>query len=660
MVNAFEKFPNLLTPVKVGGVVFRNRMFCAPTGHADIASDGQPSIEVVMYFERIAIGGAATVAEGEVCVDPAEFREGRWPREITRLTNYNYSRTAGVISRHGAVPSMELYFSGSGPHPISRAMAKAMGAPLEGPVEMTLPDGHKVVAMTEGRIFEIIEGYGKAALAAKRAGFGMVAIHATHGRAHQHWMSPIINNRADKWGGTVENRCRFAVMALDEIHRVCGGDFPVEIRISGSEIIKGGYGIDEGCRIAEQLDGHADIINVSVGSLDSYNPESFSRTTPSMFYPQGCNVECAAEIKKHVKKSLVGTAGGLSDPYFMEEVLASGKADIVYMARQLICDPDLPNKVRTGRPEEIRKCMRCLQCFTECVSHGDLLCAINPEANRDRENFYSLPPPRKQRVIVIGGGISGMQAALTAGRNGHDVILCEKSGELGGRILCEGDVPFKKRLHEYIGRQKELIGGMNIDLRLNTEVTPEYVKGEQPDVIIAAVGSEPITPDIPGINGDNVRQAIDVFKNPALAKGKTVILGAGLVGTELAIYLKGLSGVDVEIVEMRGDISDGGNMCHKRAVEDMIIQKSIPVYFNTEAFEITDKGVKCRGPEGEVFHNADTVIHAVGMRPLQDEAIAFNGCAPVFHMIGECRKAANILHATGSAYTAAKFIGRYI
>jgi 2,4-dienoyl-CoA reductase-like NADH-dependent reductase (Old Yellow Enzyme family)/thioredoxin reductase len=656
MVNAFETFPNLLYPLKVGNVVFRNRIFNAPMGHTEIAYDGQPTIDGVMFFERKAIGGAATVAEGEVAVDPAEFRVGRWPRQITRMNNYNYPRFASVVSRHGAVPVIELYFSGGGPHPAS----KMLGTPLEGPVEITTPDGKKYPPMTEKRIFEIIDGYGKAALAAKNAGVGRVCIHAAHGRALQQWMSPSMNTRTDKWGGNPENRCRFAVLALDEIKRVCGGDYPVEIRISGSEIVKEGYGVDEGCRIAEQLDGHADIINVSVGWLDGYTcAESFARTSLSLFYPQGRNVEYAAEIKKRVKKSLVGAVGGLNDPYYMEDILATGKADIVYLGREVICDPDLPNKVRTGRPEEIRKCMRCLQCFTEGVSHGDFLCAINPEVNRDRENYYSLPTPKKQRVLIIGGGISGMQAALTANQNGHDVILCEKSGELGGQILCEREVPFKENLHKYIEQQKVLIGGTNIDLRLNTEVTPEYAKNERPDVILAAVGSEPIKPNIPGINGDNVYQAIEVFRKPALAKGKTVIIGAGLAGAELAIYLHDLSVCEVEIIEKLGDINNGGNVCHKRAIDDMMEQKNIPIHFNTKAVEITDKGVKCIGPEGEVFFNADTVIHAVGMRPYQDEALTFDKCAPVFHMIGDCRTAANILYATSSAYTAAKFIGRY-
>jgi pyruvate/2-oxoglutarate dehydrogenase complex dihydrolipoamide dehydrogenase (E3) component len=251
-----------------------------------------------------------------------------------------------------------------------------------------------------------------------------------------------------------------------------------------------------------------------------------------------------------------------------------------------------------------------------------------------------------------------MQAALTASKNGHDVVLCEKSGELGGKILCETEVPFKQGLHDYILLQRALIAKSNIDLRLNTEVTQEYAQTERPDVIIAAVGSDPVTPSIPGINKSNVYQAIDVYKNPSLIKGRVVILGAGFVGTELAIYLKEF-GIDAEIVEMLGDISDGGNSTHKSAIIDMITQKNIPIHFNTKAVEITGDGVKCQGPDGETFYEADAVIHAVGMRPLHDEALKFSRYTKDFHMIGECRKAANILYATSTAYAASRLIGRF-
>ena len=653
MINAFETFPHLISPLKIGNVVFRNRMFASPVNSAEIISDGQPSLEAVAYFERKAMGGAAAITYGEVDVDPDDYREGRYPREITRMSNYNYARLASAVKRQGAVPVLELCFSG-----IHARMYTGAGKPAWGPVDMTSLFGDKVAAMPEEKILQIIDEFGNAALAAKNAGFDMIGLHGAHGFGLQQFMSPTMNTRTDRWGGNPENRCRFAVMAIDKIKQLCGRDFPVEIRISGSEIIKDGYGIDEGCEIAEQLDGHADIIHVSVGAINRFGAETFSRTHVSMFYPHGVNVEYAAEVKKHVKKSLVGTVGGLNDPYQMEQILASGKADIIYMGRQLVCDPEFPNKARRGCVDEIRKCIRCLNCFAEGVRHGDLICAINPEIGREREVYRALPVPEKQRVLVIGGGIAGMQAALTANKNGHDVVLCEKSGELGGKILCEAEVSFKKVLHDYILQQRALIAKSSIDLRLNTEVTPEYARAECPDVIIAAVGSDPVTPNIPGINKSNVFHAIDVYKNPSLVKGRVVILGAGFVGTELAIYLNEL-GIETEIIEMRGDISDGGNSTHKNAIFDMITQKNIPIRFNTKAVEITADGVKCESPEGEAFFDADAVVIAVGMEPLHDEALTFFRCAKDFHMIGECRKAANILYATGTAYAASRLIGRF-
>jgi 2,4-dienoyl-CoA reductase-like NADH-dependent reductase (Old Yellow Enzyme family)/thioredoxin reductase len=628
-------------------------MFASPVNAADIAPDGQPTLDTVAHFERKAMGGAAAIVYGEADVDPEDYREGRYPREITRMSNYNYARLASAVRRQGAVAVLELCFSG-----IHARMYTGGAKPAWGPVDMSPPFGGKVAAMTEEKILQIIDEFGNVASAAKNAGYDMVCLHGAHGFGLQQFMSPTLNTRTDRWGGNPENRCRFAVMAIDKIKQRCGQDFPVEIRISGSEIVKDGYGIDEGCRIAEQLDGHADIIHVSVGAINRFGAETFSRTHVSMFYPHGVNVEYAAEVKKHVKKSLVATVGGLSDPYQMEHILATGKADVIYMGRELVCDPEFPNKVRRGRIEEIRKCMRCLTCFAEGVGHGDLLCAINPEIGREREVYRALPTANKQRVLVIGGGIAGMQAALTASKNGHDVVLCEKSGELGGKILCESDVPFKKDLHDYIRLQRSLIAKSSIDLRLNTAVTPEYAQAECPDVIIAAVGSDPVTPSIPGISKSNVHGAIEVYQNPSLAKGKVVILGAGFVGTELAIYLKDF-GIDAEIVEMLGDISDGGNSTHKNAVFDMITQKNIPIHFHTKAVEITGDGVKCQNPDGEVFYNADTVIHAVGMKPLHEVALKFNRSAKDFHMIGECRKAANILFATGTAYAASRLIGRF-
>jgi len=660
MVDAFKTFPHLLAPLTIGDVTYRNHMFCAPTGHTDDIAPGQPSQDGLMAFRRIAIGGAATVAEGEVIIDHTEFTDGKWPRDIVNRQNYNYARMADAAKRHGAVPTMELSFSGSGPHKSTIAMALKTGRVLEGPMDDDArSDGLKVKAMTEERILEVIRDFGLGALAAKSAGFPMVSIHGAHSRAFQHWFSPFENRRTDKWGGeSPENRARFAVMAIDEIHRVCGRNFPVEIRISGTEILPDGYTVQDAALIAEQLDGHADIINISVSHSDTMHPESFSRTHLSMFYPDGCHAAISAEIKKHVKKSLIGVVGGMSDPYVMEKILAEGKADIIYMARPLNCDPDLPNKVRAGKPETIRKCMRCLTCFSEMVGHGDMVCALNPEAGREREEFFSLPPARKMKVLVIGGGIAGMEAALTAEKCGHSVTLCEKTGELGGRILCERDVPFKKNLHDYIELQKAKLLASTVEVRLNMEMTPAEAKQMQPDAILCAIGSEVSVPPIPGIDGPNVYSGVEIFRNPTLAKGRIVILGAGLVGTELAIYLKSL-GHSPEIVEMAGYFSAGGNSCQLIAIRDQIDQKQIPVTFNTRAVEITQTGVRCQCPESEKFFPADTVIYAAGMKARKEEALSFNEVAPVFYMIGDCEKSSTILHATGGAHTVARFMGRY-
>ncbi len=655
MADGFSKFPHLLSPVKIGNVVFRNRMFASPTGHTDIAAGGQPSIEAVMLFERKAIGGAAVVTTGEISVDPDEKSLTPWPRDLTKRYNYNFARLASAVSRHGAVPSAELQYTGANSRLRGREPRRT--DPAWGPVDMDNYAGYQVKAMTEERFEEVIRGFGESALAAKKFGFEMVTLHGAHGWGLQQFMSSM-NTRTDRWGGSWENRCRLAVMAIDEIHRVCGRGFPVEIRISGSEITKDGYGVEEACRIAEQLDGHADIIHVSVGHV-KHTPESFARTHVSMFYPEGVNVQYAAEIKKHVKHSLVATIGGLSTPEYMEEILASGQADIVYMAREIFCDPEFPNKVRQGDTEHIRKCMRCLNCFSHCMIKGDFHCAINPEMSREREVYYSLPEARKEKVLVIGGGIAGMEAALVAAQNGHDVVLCEKEGELGGRILCERNVPFKARLHDYIDLQTRLLDEAGVEVRLNTEMTPEAAKEIGADTIIAAVGSEPVIPPIPGVEGANVIHAIELFKNPEKSGKNLVILGAGFVGVELAIYLKKYYGVNCEIVEMRDAISDGGNDHHKMAIDDQIIQLDIPIHFNTRAVEITPEGVKCVSGDKELFIGGDMVVVAAGMRSNSEEAMAFNECAPAVHMVGECRKVANILEATSTAYTTARYIGRY-
>ncbi|MDR1589661.1 MAG: FAD-dependent oxidoreductase [Oscillospiraceae bacterium] len=646
------KYPHLFSPVSIAGTTFRNRIFGSPTGTSYLTSRHFPVAETFAYYERKAIGGAASVCVGDAVVAPDARMNNGHIALYDPLSYNSLAYLADTITRHGAVASIELSHSGSHSH-----TSAAAGAQLYGPMEYETENGYCVLPMTEEQIWKIVGQHADAAALAKRAGFGMVTIHGGHGWLLTEFMSPVTNQRADKWGGSAENRSRFAVEVCRAVRKAVGPRFPVEIRISGSECNPGGYGIEEGVAIARQLDGEVDLIHVSAGSHEVW--DVFTVTHPDMFLPDGVNVQYAAEIKKHVKNSLVATVGALSDPALMEEIIASGQADVVEVARGLIADPDLPRKARAGQEAEINKCMRCLSCFSSLMTKGQFICAINPVIGRETENKWEIQPAARKKVLVAGGGVAGMEAALTAARRGHDVILAERSGGLGGVLRCEDGVSFKKNLTVFLDNQAASLKKAGVDIRLNTPVTPELARELAPDVIIAAVGARPVRPDIPGIDGKNVFGAEEVYYNPELAGGSAVILGGGLVGAELAIHLARL-GKKATIIEMLDVLSDGGNMLQGLAIRLELGRRGVAVHLSSKALEITETGVLAESSGGAAtLHEADSVIYAVGQRPLTEDAEALRFLAPEFHRIGDCLAPQNITEATRAAYNIARDIGRF-
>ncbi len=647
-MNAVNRYPNLFKQIRLGDTVFRNRIFYAPTGLIDLNSQRIPSEDYIKYFERKAKGGCASVNIGECYVDDIGAPQHRY--EIFRMKdhklNYNgLGKLAERITRYGAVATAELQKPG--------LASSHDGETLLGPSDGVNPFNKNAVcrAMTEEEIYQVIDDFAEAALYAKNRGFGMVMVHAGHGWMIQQFFSPYFNKRTDRWGGSTENRARLAVEICDAIHRKCGRGFPVEMRISGTEHFDQGYDLSEGIKLAKLLDGHADLIHVSTGNLLA--PGSSAYTHPGIFGTPGCNVNDAAAIKAAVSTP-VATVGGLTDPEFLEEIIASGKADVVEMARGLICEPDMPWKLRTGRDKESRRCLRCFNCVHEMYQHGRLFCAINPESGKDVE-ISDLPPvAEKKNVLVIGGGIAGMQAAITAAKEGHKVTLCEKEDHLGGVLVCEKNVPFKKPVDQYIEQQKYLIAKANIDLRLNTEVTPDLANELQPDVIIAALGATASVPPIPGIDGANVMTAETAFAHPELVKDSAVILGAGLTGIELGIYLSEL-GKKIEVVEKADTDDSEWNAGHMAKLASC----GVHAKFNHEVVEITADGIRCNNGGNEVFVKAGTVILALGMKPRWDEADALSACAGEFYQVGDCRAPRNMLAANGEGWTAAKQVGRY-
>ena len=668
------KYKRLLEPFAIGNVVFRNRIFASPEGFYSVGADNLPSLDEIAFFERKAIGGIASVCVGDCIVDSAT---GTHYPYLIRMDDPNtlpgLSALASAITRNGAVASAELSHAGMyarfvkdpgglnyGPDANSEAALRkgeAKGGTLYGPVYIADSKYGEVEAMSEELILHLVDKYGQAAAWAKRCGFNMVTVHGGHGWLLAQFMSPIVNTRSDRWGGSFENRMRFPLAVIENIRKNVGKGFPIEIRISGSECSDKAYDLNEGIKIAQALDGKVDILHISAGHHEF--EDTFLITHPTMFMEDGVNVKYAAEIKKHVKTP-VATVGALTDPEMMEEIIASGKADIVQLGRQSIADPDLPIKARLGLEDDIDKCMRCSLCFAGAGGHRSLQCSMNPSIGRELEergSLGSIPKRSKRRVLIAGGGVGGMQAALSCAKYGHEVILCEKTDRLGGILRCESGVPFKKRLDEYLDRQARRVSKAPVTVRMNTEVTPELAESLKPDVIIAALGSVPSKPPIPGIDNKNVIGAVDLYISPEKAGETLVIIGGGLVGMEMGVYMSEL-GRNVTIVEVMDEFTADPYGMHSMALISEIARRGIRVYLSTTVKSISASSVSCDNVSGSFDLPADTVVIATGQNPLRDEAFALSSIAPEFYQIGDCSTPANILTATQAAYAIAKNIGR--
>jgi NADPH-dependent 2,4-dienoyl-CoA reductase/sulfur reductase-like enzyme len=407
--------------------------------------------------------------------------------------------------------------------------------------------------------------------------------------------------------------------------------------------------------IAKTLDEKVDLIHVSAGSHE--DPRVFTVTHPSMFLKDGVNVKYAAEIKKHVTHAKIATVGALADPAQLEEIIASGKADVVELARGLISDPDLPHKARTGREDERIGCMRCFVCFSGLMTKGHIVCALNPETGNEAEMKFAQPVREKKTVLVAGGGVAGVQAALTASERGHQVILCEKTDRLGGVLLCEEKVPFKKHLHEYLERQARMLSRSNVSIRLNTEVTPALAESLNPDVLIAALGARPAPLPILQTGGPEMLFAQEVYREPEKAGKLVVILGGGLAGSELAVFLGDL-GHEVTLLEQLPRLNAGGNILQGQSIGIELQRLGVRLAFQTKALERNADGVIGERVGVRTHYLADTVICAAGVTPLREEANALRFCAPAFYQIGDCLSPKNIAEATRTAYFTAINIGR--
>lgn len=497
----------------------------------------------------------------------------------------------------------------------------------------------------------VCEQFAYAAERLKYLGFDGTVIHCAHGCLLAQFLSARTNKRTDSFGGSMENRARFPIMVLRRIRERVGPDFIIELRISGSEGIEGGIEVEDNIELCNMLDGLVDIIHVSAGIYS--DPKLFVRTHPVIYYPNGCNVELAAQINANTHIP-VAVVGAINSPELAESIIAEGKADFVALGRQTIADPYFVNKCIRGEPEEITPCIRCLNCMDISAGTGmNLECSVNPRAGRSL--WYPVEYPhanRSGKVVVIGGGPGGLKAAITAKKRGFDVVLFEKNKVLGGTLNFADHDFFKGDLKRFKDQLVNLAIVSGIDIRLGTEATPEIVEKEAPSAVIAAVGSSAVKPPIPGLDGENVMHGLDVYYNAGKIGKRVVMVGGGLVGCETGIHLAAL-GHEVTVIEMSDTLAVDCQSPHRIGLM-LKMDELLKTYTGLKCSSISANGVTCIDKNGaEISFEADTVVYALGMRSNSELAESFRDCAPQFVAVGDCDKVGKVLGAIRRGYFAA-------
>jgi len=645
-----DLYPNLFSSIRIGNLKLKNRIIAAPTSPSMITTEGLFTPEMAAYLEEKALGGCAVVTYGEAI---PHSKTGKSHNKQLQLDAFGVrqglTESSRMIHNAGGLANIQLSHGGMYGGLASVGGDIGKDGKAYGPSEMDMPAGH-VYEMPKELIYEIIESYGKAAKLCKDVGYDMVQVHAAHGWLFNQFMSPLFNHRTDEFGGSLENRVRFLSLTLDEVRKNVGPTVAIELRMNGDDFQEGGLTLSDYVEIAKMVEDKVDMFNISCGNHE--DPAMFCRTHPSSFFPRGVNVYLSAEIKKHVNKP-VACVGSLNDPAQMEEIIATGQADMVEIGRALVADPYLPKKALEGRADDISPCLRCYECFGATGQLEMIKCTVNPTQGQQLEEKYGVPAPEfKKKILVVGGGPAGMEAAITAANRGHDVTLIEKENRLGGNLHPAGAAYFKediKKLCQCLERRVEKAG---VKVILNTEVDQYYVEGFAPDALFVAIGSNELRPPIKGIDGDNVIMAIDAELQPEKLGKKVAIMGGGLVGAEAACSFA-KEGHEVSIIEMKPDVAMEVNSFYRGGLMPHV-QESAEIFVNTKVTEITEKGVMVENADGSFLVEADSVVCALGFRPKTKEVDELCEKVDEYYIIGDCNRVAMIYQAMDAGYHAAR------